>query len=787
MKKKLALLLSAVMVIGSLPMTAFAASTNTINRIVTGTTDSLYRITPDTSKGESQAPVLNFAEKDLDRLPSSTTRVTFKATLENTEWNIYGTDDKEVPTGKEVALPAGYGTDAVVTVLSDTQAIFTLPVVSNEVNLPLEVELTDEGDGKVTIDPLDSVLTAGTYRFANIVGGNTSTTVADTVNIVEGGTAIKTITITEAAAGSLEATRENSPLKIKLTSGFEFKKNTPVVAIYDEADFKASANLPSGTAAVDGASMVNYKYSDDGQELYLYFDFQNAKGTTKAATFSISGLEVKYDDDDVNIDDVCEITVSGANTDKQSVEIGKATTYGVSWEAENKTLPILYSGRADEDVDTLEVTLKEVIGDSWLVGRKTTITFPEGVKVMDVDVNKTENFSTKPDFNIEDNVITIENGVLELDGNSTNKHKKGKIEMSYTLSVAPDFTGDIVATLGGAGVEDDMEVKVATAVAPVTVEAETNAVSIDYRNVAVSDILIKEAYAGALEKDKTLQLELDKIAFDKEPKVEVVEGDLKIDDVEKDGNAIQIKIKNASSKTASTIKLSDVNLYLERDLPAGKYPLKLTAYQTFDKDGATDPNMDYGSGIDGTEANKRHTGDDAETTDAYFQTSITKGDKDKGTIYFDKRSVTVLDDYVEVVTAGRDQDDSTFTTKIVIQVGANTMTAGKETINLDVPAYIKDGYTMMPVRAVTEALSNVAIVKWDDPSHTVTITFGSRIVKMTVGSDVMQINGVDINMSTPCEITDSRAFIPLRDLGYALGLNDSKINWDDATKTATLN
>ena len=58
---------------------------------------------------------------------------------------------------------------------------------------------------------------------------------------------------------------------------------------------------------------------------------------------------------------------------------------------------------------------------------------------------------------------------------------------------------------------------------------------------------------------------------------------------------------------------------------------------------------------------------------------------------------------------------------------------------------------------------------------------------MTVGSDVMQINGVDINMSTPCEITDSRAFIPLRDLGYALGLNDSKINWDDATKTATLN
>ena len=36
-------------------------------------------------------------------------------------------------------------------------------------------------------------------------------------------------------------------------------------------------------------------------------------------------------------------------------------------------------------------------------------------------------------------------------------------------------------------------------------------------------------------------------------------------------------------------------------------------------------------------------------------------------------------------------------------------------------------------------------------------------------------------------IKDDYTFISLRDLGYALGLNDDKISWDDATKTATLN
>ena len=116
------------------------------------------------------------------------------------------------------------------------------------------------------------------------------------------------------------------------------------------------------------------------------------------------------------------------------------------------------------------------------------------------------------------------------------------------------------------------------------------------------------------------------------------------------------------------------------------------------------------------------------------------------------------------------------------------MVVGQKTVALEVPAYIANGYTMLPVRAVADALSGeAATVLWDDATKTVTIAFGARIISMTIGSKVMNINGVAIQMNAAPEITNNRTFLPLRDLGYALGLTDAAINWNAETATATLN
>ena len=767
MKKKLALLLSALMVVTAIPATAFAVTTNTVSYIANGTVDTVLINT--------KAPVLKMEDKSLEDIAGDDDKndFAFKLTLDNAEWSMKpGGQDLEIGDTKEWASAEKETSGGTVSIMkvSASQMIVTVEDFAADANqdayvgLPLEVELTDEGEASVAIDPMDSVISAGTYKFANVVEGSATVTINDTSAIREGVTTIETITIEEATAKSLE---KDEIIKLKLNSDFTWANTTD-----GDADSKVKLSVYP-----NGGSIVVNDIKDETLELKVVDD------SSKARTITLSNLKVRADFDDVEVGEICEVTVSGAGVDRTTLEVGTATDYSVSLSAENKTVPTFYSGRATTDEDTLEVTIKENITNSWITGRKAVLTFPSGVKVLDADVTKADN-ATATELSIEKN---------EVEFNIGDKTGTGKIkfEMTFNLSISPEFTGDITATLSGAAIGEDQEVVVGVAKAPITVEAETNEVKIDYRNVGIGDIMITEAFPGALEKGKTLSLVLEDMSFDGDPTVEVVEGDLEIDDVDVNNGQIDISIDKESAKTPAVLKVTNVELFLNRSLPAGDYKLKLVANDPYTTSGDAGYSNTFETGQSfgkvGGSINRDDMIDNKEVGDAFFQNSAAKDSSCSKTVLFDVRELVVKDDYVKVVTAGRDQDDSTFTTQIKVTIGANVLYAGDREIALDVPAYISNGYTMMPVRAVTEALSNVAIVRWDDPTHTVTITFGSRVISMTVGSNTMNINGVPVQMQAAVEITGERAFIPLRDLGYALGLNDSKIAWDDATKTATLN
>ena len=224
------------------------------------------------------------------------------------------------------------------------------------------------------------------------------------------------------------------------------------------------------------------------------------------------------------------------------------------------------------------------------------------------------------------------------------------------------------------------------------------------------------------------------------------------------------------STEASSITISGLELYLDRTLPVGGYALQ---------------------NIGGRLTNNNHEAinilwensvtEDNETYEAY---NFVPNENRASTGLFEYDAVVVNDSYVEVVTAGRDQDDSSTTRKIVITIGATTMAVGTETVTLDTPAYINaENYTELPLRAVSEAFG--ATVGWDDASRTVTIMMGQRIVSMTIGSKTMYINGTPVAMNTAPEITNERTFVPVRDLANALGI--TKIDWNEASATVTLN
>jgi len=744
MKKKLALLLAVIMVIGLIPATAFATTSNRVTKVVTLAKDAY-------SAGDSVLVVKN-DKGDL----TGETEVTFELTISGGEFaSSTATTDAAYEAlleaaGANVITNTTTLTSIAVTRTSSTSLTLTLGVtggfaLNDEIKIPMVIKGTAVGDVKVTIDPVQTAISGGTYTVAVVNEGATVSAIEKKTDLSSDvSTAIKAITITETTAGTLEAGTAN--LKFKLSNGFSFD----LASITDAVQSYGTATA----TYVSGSSDANT----------LYFTVANS-ATPAISKLVFSGIKIIADEDDCTAGDIATITISGADTTKQSLEVGTYVEYGVSLAAADKDLPVLYIGSAtDDDNETLKVTFKENVANSWWSNRKTTFEFPDGIDIKSVEFTKVENVTpidtltytadADEETSFAGDNITIKNNKMTLSSQTVADATKAKLEMIFTLSLAANIEEqDIVLTVSGNGVSDDLTATVAKAEMPFTIETTPNEVNIDYRYVAINDIVISEKYAGAFDKSKTLTLAAENMQFESGFTYEKVSGDLKIDEVKRSSGNLNITISSESGKEPGVIKVSGLSLYLDRTLPAGDYKLSLQGTAFVKNNSAV----------------------------------LGAGETEFDGWAHDVNSRTIIKNFVTVVTAGRDQDDSTFTTKIIVTIGAETMTAGSQAIALDVPAYIKGGYTMLPVRAVTEALSTAAIVRWDDPTKTVTISFGSRIIVMTVGSKTMTINGTPVAMSGICEIKDSRAFLPLRDLGYALGLGDSKINWDETTSTATLN
>ena len=585
----------------------------------------------------------------------------------------------------------------------------------------------------------------------------------------------KVITIQEVAIGAL-SNRDGSDITVDLKGNYVLKAD-------DERGYKAT--ISDKNSLFPNVTITNVE--DDKIEINLGDRAANNDGRT--AYIVISGLEIKPTKS-CNAGDVATFTFKSKDFDTTKLEVAKMVEESVTYTVEDDDLPVLWAGQLPQNNDdnegkSLSIFVEENTGDILNTSRKATFTFPEGIEVVDIDHSaldgvETNNRKYEFEYQIDGNVVTIYNYGEDAESDATD------MEIAFILSAAPTFSGDVEVTLGGEF--DDVSFKVATVKTPYTVEAKTTEVLIDYRYVPVNEIVITEAKEDLLKEGDVIALAVEKMDFEDAGKYEVTSGDIevKVDIVDGNSNTAQLLIEVEDESTeASTITLSGLELYLDRTLPVGGYALEnvhsnniLWENSHNEKDDRTRQDNSY-----------RPDGADYEfAVDAMY----TEGNKvgyanNLGYDFngvFKYKAVTVNDSYVEVVTAGRDQDDSSTTRKIVITIGATTMAVGTDTVTLDTPAYINaENYTELPLRAVSEAFG--ATVGWDDASRTVTIMMGQRIVSMTIGSKTMYINGTPVAMNTAPEITNERTFVPVRDLANALGI--TKIDWNEASATVTLN
>lgn len=827
MKKFLSMVLAAAMVISTVPATAFALDAKATAKVVSSLdlteTDAAKVEENSTVTGHSyiggsfkapeiQLKVTDASYTEADKTTAPTTKIT--VSLDNAKF--VNKDTGAVVTVDSTDQKANFA----ITVVDDhALAGVTAPEVTNvKVNDKDEIEVTVSGilekddiikvvlnsvltktsagtKATVTVDSDDLDLSTDALTFATVQDTGIKATIKKVAEVAEEETTDleKDLKI-ETAAGDFVIGQK---FEIKVSSGFELRKGT----------------VPSGAD-------YTITKGDDDNKLNVEITKNGTAGDKYGDTLTIDAAAIIVDAATAKAGAVAKLTVKalkdGTNTFKataDAVEAAKVVDQTVTLSVdEDEDVPVIYSGvdvdndgiTDDSDHKSLEITLKESAKSALDVKKAFTLGLPEGVYVTDVQLKKTEGAYTTPTAAVtkDDFVKAYKKG--EYDGFEFARKTfvdtddlSDDMELSFKLELVaePNFEGDVKLTLSGDAFDKKQEVTIAKFVKPYTVEASQNDMIIDYRNTKVpTNIVVKEAEEGLWRKGLSFTFGIDKFKdkdFENDATYKVDDkSDMEIKEAK---TGLGFKVDDESNGAAAAVTISDISLYMSRSIAAGAYNLELITNANIDMYAeelvalSTDPRgtaidtiddafKTYGSGAGATAVPRKYTV--ADDKDFVNKTVLDIDSVDKA---------TVKEGFVNVITAGRDQDDASFTKKVVVPVGEKYLIAGEEQVALDVPAYISaQGYTMLPVRAVATALGiNNNNVLWNQASRTVTILYGQRIITMVAGQKVVTVNGNTIPASATVQIKDGRTFLPMRDLATALGVTD--ITWDAATKTATMN
>lgn len=102
-----------------------------------------------------------------------------------------------------------------------------------------------------------------------------------------------------------------------------------------------------------------------------------------------------------------------------------------------------------------------------------------------------------------------------------------------------------------------------------------------------------------------------------------------------------------------------------------------------------------------------------------------------------------------------------------------TVTINGTEVQFDQPPIIDSDRTLVPMRAIFEALG--AEVEWDGENRTVTSVKGEGTIKLTIDSPDMYVGDKKITLDVPAKIVNDRTLVPVRAISEAM---NCKVSWD---------
>lgn len=845
MKRKIALALAAVMTVAMLPMSAMAASSNSLSQsntsikddeilirgledrsidLVTsagalaGGTPVTLQVRP-TSQVEIGSSIIltvengKFDENLIDKDPFVFKTVNTGKTYEqlisevgvsnpNNPFESYDSvAEAEIKDNDSKEMPYGYRY-----INSEQIEVYLWPIRSTDANasgsevskgtpeyqiaLPITTEDSEEGAVTVSVDSNDSSITSGSYTVATVTdsdGSTTASVVSADVDVTSDETyVVPDITIKEDIAGTFNG----QTIKVKLNGNYEWSNAGKVVRGINCNTDQVLAQKTVGEG--NNATLVDV-ISIDGRTLEFTLADKTAFDSSKTSSIIITGAVASAKEDDTYGD--INVTISGdSGITSQTLKVGERQDYGFALTALEEPTTI-FAGRSPfaEDMDeddfvTAEFEFGETTPGTWLTGRKLEFSVPEGVKIVGYDITKTRYIDTFTTGKIVDDGQTLRFDSISSQGMDIDESNASYFDMKLYLSTSIDFSGDVTVSVSGAGLDADTlsDLVVAKVVTPVTVEAATTKSNIGYKSVETADIKITENTYGALQDDKEVTIKLDDtyasdLAFDDTNTEATVDGELEIKNFKVRNGEITFTVDSESYSAPSTITISGVAVGTTRSIPYGSYSIIV---------GGDAVVNNYQEDVDQNSTIVVSEGDVSKVTNANDNTDCTDFDlfEDEGFEF---------DNYLEIVT-----ETATLDGEVRVTIGEKSLVMDGETVEMDAAAYIQtsSNSTMVPLRFVTLALGvdqeavtdadNSSKIAWDATSKTATIMYSAgsqqKIIQFTAGSPNMVVDGVTITMEygVVAEIVDGRMYVPFRALGQALGV---PVTWDAETRTAIYN
>jgi len=566
------------------------------------------------------------------------------------------------------------------------------------------VQIQGENYDATTIGWSDSA----SVRIGRVAARGTVTTVLDATNVSRGVgyQLVGSIRIRENTADSLN---EGEYITISLPAGVTFNAFTTV-----PAGLSVTGTLSTLTVDVPAATAIQ--------------------------TIEITGVRLNVGP---NVPDGAIIaTIAGADVTQANVTLATVGVAGVVTVSSRNPVDPVTAGRLGVEVADLRFT--ENVADALLGNRIVTLTLPVGFTWSEVVVPGSI-LEASPE--VSNSGRTLSYWTATNPAPTTGSHFDfSRIRINTAIN-AP--VGDIVVTVGGtAGVSGTAVLATLRSAVAVTVPAVTN-VRADAPGQAVGNIVVTEAFAGALRMG-TLTVQLPEgFAFDGTPSVEV-------SNVIGTEPTISVPVSVNPARTTATVTLnaavaptnvasvtfSGIRVNTARALRVLLGPLDVTVGGTaFLQQEGTAPVVVGLAGVDVGDA---------------------------------------VGSSIATVTAANIVSATARTTVFTVDSTAFTVDGVAQT--LEVAPVVTDGRTMMPLRAA----ANAAGVTNDNilfSNGVITIIRGDRVAQFTLGSTTMVVNGVSFAMDVAPSLVQGRALVPVRWVATALGV---PVVWDAAARTITV-